>query len=715
MFTSHGIPNRAAFLVANAVLILALGGFEASAQDRLKSMPGNAQYEKLSKEIAKSVKSGAIQPTWKDQGKIVEYTHDTKKYAFDIALRKEIELVPPKKVEGKEVGGKEVEGKKGKDRPMTPPLKGPARGRQANNALSPDGKILATYKDRNITLSDPKGENPKPITTDGNEKTRIKNGVASWVYGEELEQKSALWWSPQSKKLAYYRFDESKVKDFYLALDQTKLQTKLDAEAYPKVGTDNPIVELMVYDTIGNKGTKIDVRSGKPFTNDVVGHYVYNISWSKDGKELLFFRTNRLQKVMEFVAADPESGKVRVIVREEWPKSWVENLPEKRFLQDGKRFIWASQRTGFLNYYLYNLEGKPFIPLTRHGFEVANILDIDEAKGVLYYMARSGQNHMMMQLHCVSLDGTNDTRLTDPLLHHQVFMAPDFRHFVDITQTHDQPPNSNLLDASGKFVAELAKSNTNPFEKLGLKKVELFTFKSADKTTELHGLLHKPSTFDPTKKYPVLVSVYAGPETNAARETFTLPSALTEFGFLVVSLDSRSAKGRGKKFLDAIYQDFGIAEIDDQAEGVKELAKRPYVDAKRVGIHGTSYGGFASAMCLLRHPELFQAAVASSAVTDFRNYDTIYTERYLGLPTDGTKTYEKTNLMALAPKLKGRLMIFFGTADDNVHPNNALQLIQAFQKAGKSIDVQVGPDVGHAALSMPRMMEFFIETLVLGK
>ena len=264
-------------------------------------------------------------------------------------------------------------------------------------------------------------------------------------------------------------------------------------------------------------------------------------------------------------------------------------------------------------------------------------------------------------------------------------------------------------------MTELAKSNTNSFEKLGLKKVELFTFKSADKTTELHGLLHKPSTFDPTKKYPVLVSVYAGPETNAARETFTLPSALTEFGFLVVSLDSRSAKGRGKKILDAIYQDFGIAEIDDQAEGVKELAKRPYVDAKRVGIHGTSYGGFASAMCLLRHPEVFQAAVASSAVTDFRNYDTIYTERYLGLPTDGTNTYEKTNLMALAPKLKGRLMIFFGTADDNVHPNNALQLIQAFQKAGKSIDVQVGPDVGHAALAMPRMMEFFIETLVLGK
>ena len=690
-------------LLAGASLALGFATW-APAQDRLKTMPGSAQFEQISKEIPKSVKLGSLSTTWREGGKTLEYTRDEKKYTFDIATLKESEFVPTKEVEGKKDGAKK--------RPVT---RGPARGRQASTTLSPDGKILASYKDRNIHLSGPKGEDSKPLTTEGSEKARIKCGVASWVYGEELEQKSAMWWSPDSKKLAYYQFDESKVKDFYLALDQTKLQTKLDTEAYPKVGTDNPVVDLVVHDTVSGKSTRIDVRDGKPFTNDVVGHYVYNISWSADGKELYFFRTNRLQKVMEFAAANPQTGKVRVIVREEWPDSWVENLPERRFLKDGKRFVWASQRSGFLNYYLYSIEGQQIAQLTRHDSEVANIVDIDEAKGVLYYLARTGDNPMKLQLHRVGFDGMGDTRLTNPSKHHQISLAPDFGHFVDVVQTHQEPPSTLLMDASGKQLAELAKSDMGKFESLGLKKVELFTFKAGDKKTDLYGMLHKPSNFDPNKRYPVLVGVYAGPETNGARETFTLPSALTEYGFLVVSLDSRSAKGRGKKFLDAIYQNLGIAEIDDQAEGVKELAKRPYVDAKKVGIHGTSYGGFASAMCLLRHPDVFQAAVASSAVTDFRNYDTIYTERYLGLPDDGKKSYEKTNLMALAPKLKGRLMIFFGTADDNVHPNNALQLIQALQKAGKSFEVQVGPDVGHAGVSTPRMMEFFIETLVLGR
>jgi len=263
----------------------------------------------------------------------------------------------------------------------------------------------------------------------------------------------------------------------------------------------------------------------------------------------------------------------------------------------------------------------------------------------------------------------------------------------------------------------LARSDLSGFDKLGLKKAELFSYKAADGKVDLYGILHKPSTFDPGKKYPLLVSVYAGPETDGARETFVQPSALAEYGFLVASLDTRSAKGRGKRVLDSIYQNLGITEIDDQAAGVKELGKRPYVDGKRVGIFGASYGGFASAMCLARHPDVFHAAAASSSVTDFRNYDTIYTERYLGIPNDeaGKKAYEKTNIMALAPQVKGRLMIFFGTADNNVHPNNSMQLIQALQKAGKSFEVQVGPDVGHAGLNQGRMMEFFIENLVVGK
>jgi dipeptidyl-peptidase 4 len=267
----------------------------------------------------------------------------------------------------------------------------------------------------------------------------------------------------------------------------------------------------------------------------------------------------------------------------------------------------------------------------------------------------------------------------------------------------------------GKVVAELAASDLTKFDKLGLRKPELITYKAADGVTDLHGLLHFPSTFDPAKKYPLLVSVYAGPGTNGARETFALPNPLTEYGFLVATLDSRSAGGRGKKFLDAIYGKLGVTEIDDQAAGVKALWARPYLDRQRVGIHGSSYGGYASLLCLLRHPDVFQAACASSPVTDYRLYDSIYTERYMGLPQDNKAGYDAGSALTHVPKLKGRLMLYFGTADTNVHPSNSLQLIRALQRAGKSFDLQVGPDQNHSRLAQPRMMEFFLETLVLAK
>jgi dipeptidyl-peptidase-4 len=211
----------------------------------------------------------------------------------------------------------------------------------------------------------------------------------------------------------------------------------------------------------------------------------------------------------------------------------------------------------------------------------------------------------------------------------------------------------------------------------------------------------------------VLVSVYAGPGTNGARETFTLPNPLTEYGFLVVTLDSRSAGGRGKRFLDEIYLKLSTGEIDDQAAGVRALWDRPYVAQGRAGIFGTSYGGTASLMALLRHPDVFYAASASSAVTDWRNYDSIYTERYMWIPQENPEGYDAGSAMLYADKLQGQLMLYYGTADNNVHPSNTLQLIAALQEAGKSFEVQVGPDRGHTGLNRDRMMEFFIENLIL--
>ncbi len=270
-----------------------------------------------------------------------------------------------------------------------------------------------------------------------------------------------------------------------------------------------------------------------------------------------------------------------------------------------------------------------------------------------------------------------------------------------------------MVDAKGKVVAEIAKSDMTKFDELALKKVELFSYKAGDGTTDLYGLLHFPSNFDPSKKYPLIVSVYAGPETNGARETFSTPNPLTEYGFLVASLDSRSAAGKGKKALDAIYLKLGIVEIDDQAAGVKALWDRPYLNKERVGIFGTSYGGYASAMALLRHPDVFAAASAQSAVTTWLQYDSIYTERYMWIPAENKEGYENAEAMKYVKDLKGRMMIYYGTADNNVHPTNSMQLIKALQTAGKSFDVQVGPDLGHTGLNQARMMEFFIENLVL--
>ena len=277
------------------------------------------------------------------------------------------------------------------------------------------------------------------------------------------------------------------------------------------------------------------------------------------------------------------------------------------------------------------------------------------------------------------------------------------------------PPATRIVDANGKVVAELAKSDLTKFNELGLKKAEMFTYKAADGKTTLRGLIQFPSTFDPAKKYPVLVPVYGGPASasNTARETFVTPSASAEYGFLIVNLDSRAAPGMGKRTLDSIYLKLGQVEMDDMAEGVKALSSRPYVDKARVGIYGTSYGGYSAVLSILRHPDVYAAASASSPVTAWNHYDSIYTERYMWIPQENKEGYDAGSAMTYASQLKGRLMLYYGTADNNVHPSNMMQLIAALQQAGKSFEVQVGPDRGHSGINADRMMEFFIENLVV--
>jgi dipeptidyl-peptidase-4 len=438
---------------------------------------------------------------------------------------------------------------------------------------------------------------------------------------------------------------------------------------------------------------------------------------------------------MEVAAANPSTGACRVVLREEWPTGWLISEPRMVFLADGRRFIWESQRNGWNNFYLYDLGGRLIAPLTASTtFEADKLVKIDEKAGVLFYTARDGDNPLKVQLHRVGLDGAGDRRLTDPAFHHTIgtcianlgarpeqpgpvgrcSIAPDSAHFVDIYQTHDTPPAARLVDAStGRSVSDIGAADASRLAAMGLTSPELFTFTAADGTTKLRGILQFPSHFDPAKTYPLLVPVYGGPEFNviAARETFVAPNPLAEYGFLILALDSRAVPGLGKRTLDAIYQKLGQAEIDDMAEGVKALWSRPYVDKSRIGIFGTSYGGYVSVMELLRHPEVFAAAASSSPPTDWRNYDTIYTERYMWLPQENRPGYDAGSALTYAKDLQGRLLIYYGTADNNVHPSNSLQLIKGLQDAGKSFDVQVGPDRGHSPVNQDRMMEFFIDAL----
>ena len=596
-------------------------------------MPGYERYSEIAPQIRRSVKQGRISADWAEDSKSFEYNWEGKRYRFDIKKKNSEEMGEATKEESMMARYHRLYAGR------------PQRGRQYATETSPDEKLIATYRGGNVYISNADGSNEYAVTKEGSIEKNFTFGTATWVYGEELNQLHAMWWSPDNSKLAFYHFDMSDVRNYYLQYEQTEIYDSMNIEAYTKVGAKNPVVELFIYDLESKKTIQVDVRDGQPFSDTAVGHYVYKIEWAPDGTELLFHRTNRKQDIMEWTAANAETGKCRVVVREEWPASFTTNTPFMQYLENKKSFIWESERNGYKNYYWYDLKDGLINPITQHEFEVAGLVKVDEEKDLLYYMTRSSDNHMKLQLHRCRFDGSKDVCLTNPAYNHSISLSPNGKYFVDVAQTHNIPPFTQLIDSKGKVLAKLAESDMSKFEELGLKKVEMFTFTSADGETLLHGLLHFPSNFDPNKKYPLILSNYGGPATNAVRENFATPNSLTEYGFLVANIDGRNAGWKGKKMLDKLYGKLSIVEQDDFAEGIKALYDRPYFNKERVGVFGTSYGGTTAAASILRHPDVFHAAVANSGVMDWRNYDNIYTERYMNLlennPGDAEKLHKE--------------------------------------------------------------------------
>src|SRR5437588_1946132 len=373
-------------------------------------MPRYDRYARLRSEILTSVVGGNIDATWAKDSRSFTFTKGATLMRYDLATHRTNEA--KEEDESAQAMPTAVELQQNRARPE--------RGRQFDVAYSRDGNLKAFYKDRNLHLSKIDGSDKVDVTTEGSIAARTKFGSGSWVYGEELEAHEAIWWSPDGKKLAYYKFDESKTPDYYLATHQVNIQDTLDTEAYPKVDAPNPIVDLYVYDLAAQTRTLID----KNLRDPALAEYVYDVQWSPVGNELLFHRTNRKQNHLQLCAADPSTGRSGVAVDEEWPKSWVENHPPTLWLQDhrnGRQFLWLSERNGFRNIYLGSLNGAPLKTITQFAsFEVQNIIDVDEASHTIFFMAREGDNPYKLQFHRVDFDGSKEKRLTDPALNHGI-------------------------------------------------------------------------------------------------------------------------------------------------------------------------------------------------------------------------------------------------------------------------------------------------------
>ncbi len=579
----------------------------------------------------------------------------------------------------------------------------PARGRQFTSAASPDGAWTAISENGNVALQAKMKEGEKEgerivVTTDGTDD--IKYGQASWVYGEELDQTTAMWWSPDSRYLAFYRFDESKVKDFFIVGGWTDTNTRVLSEAYPKPGAPNPTASLMVYDLVARKSVDIDGFSAASGAVAGTEYYLYNILWSPDGSELLFSRTPRRQDVLDVLAANPASGAVRVVVTEK-QSTWQENRPLMRFLKDGRRFIWETEKTGFKQYELRNLDGTLLSTITNGSWPVESIVLLDEEAEELWFTAWSGRVAVQQQLHVAALDGSACSRVSTGDFHHGNYrVSPDRAFVVASAQTTQTPPKTVLYARDGKLVATLAEGQVKGFKTHGLTPTELFTCKAADGVTDLYGQISFPPAFDPAKKYPVVVDTYGGPTIRLVTDRFDAGDPRTALGFLLVTVDNRGTPGRGKAFESAAYLQLGQADADDQAAAVTHLAAtRPYVDGTRVGITGHSYGGYMTAICLVRRGDVFAAGVAGAPPTDWRNYDTIYTERYMRTPQENPEGYDAGSCVRHAGNLKGKLLLLHGMIDDNVHPNNTMQLANALQALDRPFAMMVFPNSDHGIWS----------------
>jgi dipeptidyl-peptidase 4 len=592
--------------------------------------------------------------------------------------------------------------------------------KQSYATFSPDGRLVAYTQDNNLYMLEFSTLQKKQITNSGRINQTI-HGSTDWVYEEEFAFTKAFFWSPDSKKIAFYTFDESQVKEYNMH-QWFGTETLYPYEyrfKYPKAGEGNSKVNISMFDVVSGKTIPIDIGA----ETDI---YIPRVQWTQNAHILSIRRMNRLQNQLEILHADAHTGKSKVVLSEK-SDTYIdlEFTDDLTYLKDGKHFIHSSEKSGFKHLYLYDLNGKLVNQITSGEWEVREVLGIDEKNKMIYFNSTE-DSPMERQVYSIDFKGKIKKKLSTTKGTHEPNMSPDGKYYLDYYSASNRIPTVSLHEAStGKQIGAFLEDNATLKQRLAEYQIspkEFFSFKTSENVS-LNGWMIKPQNFDAKKKYPVLMFVYGGPGNQRVIDAWDFfdyfwYQILADKGYIVVCVDNRGTGGRGESFKKMTYGHLGKYEVQDQMATAKYLAQQPYIDGNRIGIWGWSYGGYMSSLCLMIGNDVFKMAMAVAPVSTWRFYDTIYTERFLKRPQDNPEGYDEYSPLNHVDKLKGKYLLVHGTGDDNVHFQNAIELQNALIKAGKQFQSFYYPNRSHSIaggntrLHLYQMMtDFVLENL----
>jgi len=557
--------------------------------------------------------------------------------------------------------------------------------------FSPDGTKVAYGYANNLYIFDLATKTTRQITKDG-KKNSIINGITDWVYEEEFAFVRAYEWNKNSDRIAYIRFDETAVPEFTMEVYNQGLYPVPQTFKYPKAGEKNSTVDLHVYDVTAGTDKTISLGSYTDF-------YIPRIKWTNDAQTLSAQVLNRHQNNLDLIFIDASTGSAKVILNET-DKAYVDVTDNLTFLNDNS-FIWTSEKDGYNHIYHYAKTGKLIKQVTIGKWEVTAYYGFDDKTGNIYYQSVENGS-INRDIYRIGLNGKNKVRLSSQTGTNDATFSPNYDLFLNFYQSATQPPTFTLNNSKdGKTVKEVVNNNAllTKLEAYNLPKKEFTTITTA-KGHVLNAWFIKPADFDPAKKYPVFMYQYSGPGSQQVANTWSSSNdywfyMLTQQGYIVACVDGRGTGYKGAEFKKVTYKELGKFEVEDQIDAAKLIASYPYVDASRIGIWGWSYGGFMSSNCILKGADTFKMAIAVAPVTNWRFYDSVYTERYMQTPQENPLGYDQNSPINHVSKLKGKYLLIHGSADDNVHLQNTMLMVEALVQANKQFDWAIYPDKNH--------------------